>query len=483
MSMKQQMSYILPIAASTILTMMAGCKVMQPAPMPAVISMPQQFDGAGSQPDTVALDFASFFPDTQLMEFIDSAMKHNTDLNIAWQRVTMAEARLWARKGALLPSVDAVISGGAERYGDYTMNGVGNFDTNLSPNISKDQQIPLSPTTDVFVGLRSNWEIDLWGKLKHRQRAAAAELMATRAGRQLIITNLIARLAQGYYELLAIDARLEIVKRNIAVQEEGLEIVKAQKAGGRATELAVQQFTAQLYNTKAVQYRLQQDRTAVENELNALAGHYPKRIPRSSLQTLSETAVIPSGMPVALLSHRPDIREAEFALLAAKENVQAARKAFLPSLSINPYIGFNAFTPGLLFNGGSAVYGLVGGLAAPLFQQRTLKTQYTIVNAANKEAVYQYQQRLLDAYSEVVTQISAVQQYRQSYAIKKLEVQQLRDAVTTARDLYLSGYANYLEVIMAQKSVLEAELELMRQKSDIFVAMVQLYRSLGGGWK
>lgn len=247
--------------------------------------------------------------------------------------------------------------------------------------------------------------------------------------------------------------------------------------------MAVQQFAAQLLNTKAIQYRLLQDRIEVENAVNALAGEYPRTIPRASLPALSERAVIPVGLPAALLSRRPDIREAEFNLAARQENVQAARAAFLPALTINPYIGLNAFTPGLLFKGGSVAYGLLGGLTAPLFQQRSLKAQYSIANAGNREAVYQYQQRLLDAYAEVMTKISATQNYRQSYTVKKLEVQQLKEAVTTARDLYLSGYANYLEVIMAQKSVLEAELELMRQKRDIFVALVQLYRSLGGGWK
>lgn len=466
-----------------IILVMAGCKAMEPSSMPAVKPMPQQFTGSENMSDTVKLDFARFFPDTQLQILIDSAMQYNTDLHIAWQRIAIAEARLSARKGALLPAVNAVVSGGAERYGDYTMNGVGNFDTNLSPNISKDQQIPLSPTTDLFVGLRSNWEIDIWGKLRHQRQAAAAELVATRAGRQLIITSLVARLSQGYYELLALDAELDIVKKNISVQEEGLEIVKAQKAGGRATELAVQQFAAQLLNTKAIQYRLLQDRIAVENEVNALAGQYPRTIPRASLPALSERAVVPVGLPAALLSRRPDIREAEFNLAAMQENVQAARAAFLPALTLNPYIGLNAFTPGLLFKGGSVAYGLLGGLTAPLFQQRSLKAQYTIANAGNREAVYKYQQRLLDAYAEVMTKISATQNYRQSYTVKKLEVQQLKEAVATARDLYLSGYANYLEVILAQKNVLEAELELMRQKRDIFVALVQLYRSLGGGWK
>jgi len=162
--------------------------------------------------------------------------------------------------------------------------------------------------------------------------------------------------------------------------------------------------------------------------------------------------------------------------------VLAARKAFLPSLTINPYVGLDAFTPGLLMKSGSGVFGILGQLTAPIFRQKSLRAQYLIANAANKEAVYNYQQKLLDAYSEVVTQMSAVQQYRQAYRMKEQEVRHLQAAVATARDLYLSGYASYLEVITAQKSVLEAELELIKQQQDVFVAMVRLYRALGGGW-
>ena len=167
---------------------------------------------------------------------------------------------------------------------------------------------------------------------------------------------------------------------------------------------------------------------------------------------------------------------------AANENVLAARAAFLPSLVLSPYVAFNAFTPSLLFNGGSAAYGIAGGLTAPIFQQRRLRAQYNIANATNKESVYNYQQKLLDAYSEVVTHMQAVQNFRQAHALKDQEVKELHAAVSTAKELYLTGYANYLEVITAQKNVLEAELQLARQKKDIFTALVSLYRSLGGGW-
>lgn len=482
--MKQLSIYLFVVVMIGVLP--AGCKVKAPQSMPVIKVLPEQYSRQDSVPvtDTVQLAFRRLFPDKYLIAFIDSAMQHNTDLQIALQRVVTAEARLAARRGALYPALDAAVSGGAERYGDYTLNGVGNFDTNLSPNINKDQRIPVRPTTDLFVGLRSNWEIDVWGKLKHLKKAALAEVLATREARQFIVTNLVAKLTQGYYHLLALDRELAIVRRNVRLQEEALEIVKAQKEGGRATELAVQQFAAQVFNTRAIEYSLLQERTSVENELNALAGNYPQTIARdTALSGAALTASIAAGVPASLLSHRPDIRQYEWQLQAARENVSAARKAFLPSLVISPYIGLNAFTPGLLLKQGSGAYGLPGGITAPLLRQGELRASYAVANATNREAVYQYQQSLLDAYSEVLTNIHAVHNAKQSWMLKQQEVNQLQEAVVTARDLYLSGYANYLEVITAQKNTLEAELQLTLQQRDIFVAQVQLYRSLGGGWE
>lgn len=477
--MKHLSFYIIIVLVST----MVGCKVMQPAPLPAVKPMPQQFAEKPAAVDSANLVFKNIFSDPRLSSFIATALRDNTNLNITQQRIEVAYARLAQRKGAFLPSVNAVIRGAADKYGDYTLNGIGNFDTNLSPNLKEDQKIPTSPTTDMFVGLTSTWEIDLWGKLRHLKKAAQAELLATEKGKQLLITSLVATLAEGYYTLLGYDAELKIVRKNIELQKRAVEIVEAQKVGGRANELAVQQFRAQLLNTRGIEFRIMQERVQVENELNAIAGSYPKHIDRDTSLPESVAVAIEAGLPAALLSARPDVRQAEYELQMMKENVQAARAAFLPSLTLNPYVAFNAFTPSLLFNAGSLAYGVAGGLTAPLFQQRQLKTQFVMANAASKEAAYNYQQKLLNAYSEVVTNINAVDNNKQSHALKLQEVQELYAAVSSARELYLTGYANYLEVITAQKSVLEAELALNEQKKNIYISLIQLYRSLGGGWQ
>jgi multidrug efflux system outer membrane protein len=470
------------ISVVIIAGMVTGCKVMTPSALPAVKPLPERYDEKAGVPDSAKLVFRNIFSDTHLYNFIETALKDNTDLNRAMQRIAMAHARLAERKGAFLPSVNGVVSAAADKYGDYTLNGVGNFDTNLSPNISKDQKIPVRPTTDLFLGVSSTWEIDLWGKLRHQKKAAQADLLATEKGRQLIITSLVATLAQGYYNLLGLDTELKIVRKNIALQQQALEIVQAQKAGGRANELAVQQFRAQLLNTRGIEYRILQERTQMENELNAMAGKYPQQIIRDTALPESVEVSIATGLPAGLLAARPDVQQAEYDMQTSHEMVLAARAAFLPSLILSPYIALNAFTPALLFNAGSVAYGIAGGLTAPLFQQRRLKAEFVVANATSKEAVYNYQQKLLNAYSEVVTQLNAVENFKKAYALKVQEVQELQAAVTSARELYLTGYATYLEVITAQKNVLDAEMQLAEQKKKIYISLVQLYRSLGGGW-
>jgi outer membrane protein TolC len=276
-----------------------------------------------------------------------------------------------------------------------------------------------------------------------------------------------------------------IVKKNIELQEQALEIVEAQKAGGRATELAVQQFKGQLYNTKSIQFSIKQKVAAIENSLNALAGRYNGQILRAQRLNASELYQqnINAGVPQQILDNRPDIQEAFYELNATRADVGAARAAFLPSLNLSGYSAYNAFNSNFLFAASSLGYQLLGGIAAPVFQKRQLKTQFGIANARQEQAFYHYQKTVLNAYRDVVTNISAIENTEQSYQLKLKEANELAQAVQTSTDLYVTGYAGYLEIITAQKSKLEADLELIILEKNKMVQMVELYQSLGGGWQ
>jgi HAE1 family hydrophobic/amphiphilic exporter-1 len=496
---KHAMSALTVLVATALLTGgLQGCYMPAKLTLPEGPETPATFGDtsktAGGHPadsivknsiDSVgigAFSYKQFFTDTLLLQLLDTALAHNTDMLLATQRMETARAQLMAASRAWLPEVNIALSAGVDRWGDYTLNGVGNYDTNLSPNISDKQRIP-GPTPDYFAGLRSSWEIDLWGKLRSRKQAAYMRFLSGEQGRRLVTTQLVSQVAGMYYQLMVLDYEQEVIQRNIGLQETALATVQIQLEAGRATLLAVQQFSARLLNTRNLALGLKQQSLELENQLNALLGRFPQPIRRDT--SLPDAALPPfaqTGVPAAMLSRRPDIQQAALELAAAKADVKAARAAFLPSLNITPYAGFNSFNAGLLFNTPASVaYGVLGGITAPLLNKKQLQSQYNITTAAGMSAFYQYRQTIINGYQEVITALGQLKNGQEAYDLKSAEVQMLKDGVSTANDLYATGYANYLEVITAQKSVLEAELALAGNKKDLFLGTITLYRALGGG--
>ncbi|TWI89331.1 NodT family efflux transporter outer membrane factor (OMF) lipoprotein [Chitinophaga japonensis] len=476
--------YNIKYLAALGLLLVLGCRLPQPLVLPEQPAMPDTFTGSTDTAGIGHMPWQQFFKDARLRALIDTALQRNYSLRKAEEKVKISGAVLLAAKHAWLPTANLTASAGVDKFGDYTMNGVGNYDTNLSPNIDKDQRIPDPAVPDYFLGLRSSWQVDLWGKLKQRKKAALMRFLASTQGKRLITTLLVSEVAAHYYELIALDSELAILQKNIALQETALATVQVQKAAGRATLLAEQQFQAQLLDTRSREYTTRQRQLVVEAELNYLLGRFPQPVPRGkqlAVDTLAATWR--PGIPGGLLTNRPDIKQAELELAASKADVLAARKAFLPSLSITPYVGYNAFKAGLLLNPGSLAYGVLGSITAPLFNQKQLTAQYQIQQSNTRISYYDYQQKILRAYQEVSVALCNIANQQEVYKLKSKEVTVLQSAVSTANDLFLGGYASYLEIITAQKSVLEAELSLIQARRKMLAGTVQLYQALGGGWR
>ncbi|RPD51758.1 TolC family protein [Paracnuella aquatica] len=468
------------LAAATI----TGCAPMKELQPTEPVALPQTFTGGQDSASMAQLSYKQLFADANLQQLIDTALRNNWDLLSALQRVEMARAGLLQAGGALRPQVSAGAAGGGDRWGRYTLNGVGNFDTNLSPNIDDKRKIPNPFTPDFFLGLRSSWELDIWGRLRNLKEAASLRVLQSQRGVQFVRTVLVAEVANHYYELLALDNQREILRKNMQLQERAVEIVEAQKEGGRATELAVQQFRAQLLNTRSLDAVLRQRISEVENNLNLLCGRLPQTVQRSNdLMQQQMPQMVAAGVPSDLLLRRPDISQAELELRALEADVSAARKAFLPALTLTPYVGFNSFNAARLFDPASLAAGAVGGLAAPIINRAGIKADYNRADAARKESLQQYYKTTYTAFTEVVTTLNAIKNLDQKFAFKEEETTVLENAVVTANDLYLSGRASYLEVITAQRSVIDAELELVNTRRDMFLSVIELYRSLGGGWQ
>jgi outer membrane protein, multidrug efflux system len=329
--------------------------------------------------------------------------------------------------------------------------------------------------------LRASWEIDIWGRLKNQQISALEKLLAQRDAAQWLTTNIIAQVATLYYELLALDEEKKIADENIALQERALDIVSTQKEAGRATELAVQQFKAQVLGTRSLSFNLQQRIVQAENTLRLILGQYDGVIERdSNWQKQILPATIEAGLPARLLLNRPDIRQAEHELAATKADLVVARAAFLPALTLSPNIGLQSFRPLALFNPGSAAIGILSGLAMPVINKRGIEAERQVRTAKQDEAFFKYQQQVVKAYNEVQTELQQFNNLKESYRFKTDEVIALRRAVEVSNDLYVTGYANYLEVISAQKGVLQTSLELVEMRKMQFVNIVNLYRTLGG---
>ena len=470
-----------------LLLLAAGCRVAAPTGPVAAPGAPKTFTQTPLT-DTVsvgATPWRQFFQDPALAGLIDTALQQNLDLRMAVQRVEVFQAQYLARRGALLPTVMAGGTGGLDRYGKYTMTGVGNYDTNLSQNINGNQRVPTTLTPDLFVGLRSSWEIDMWGKLRSRRKAAYLRVVGSEQGRNLVVTNVVADVARAYYELLTLDNQLATLLRNTRFQQEGLRLIRVQKEAGRVTELAVQQFAAQALRTESLAYGVRQRITETETGLNQLMGRYPQPIRRGP--TLPNQQGLPTrlgaGLPATALLRRPDVRQAELELQASSAEIDAARAAFLPSLTLTPYVGLNAFRTSLLLDPGSVVLGAVAGLAGPVLNRAQVRADYRQAVASNYQGYYRYQQTLQTGFREVVVGLQGLENFRAVVDLRAREVAQLQSAVATSNELFVAGYASYLEVITAQRSVLEAELSLADARQAQLLQSVNLYRALGGGWQ
>ncbi|OZI09673.1 RND transporter [Siphonobacter sp. BAB-5385] len=479
---------IFSILAGAWLLSLSSCRVRHTPATLAPVPVPSAYAGSLNDPNTDSLSIGNdpynrLFTDANLVALIDTALARNLDVKMALQRLEVTRAQYGISQAALRPQVDAVVSAGVDRFGRYTLNGVGNYDTNFSEYVTGSSIIP-NPVPDYFVGFRSSWEIDLWGKLRNRKRAAYNRVLASQEGRNVIVTDLVAEVARLYFTLLSLDAELEIIRDNVELQQQALSLVEVQKAAGRVTELAVQQFNAQLLNTKSLEGGVRQQILQAENQINVLLGRYPQPIQRGiSIREQQLPATVAAGVPAQLMSRRPDIRQVERELEAANIDVAVARAEFLPSLNLTPYVGLNAFRLGVLGSVESMTAGILGGLSAPVLNRRFIKGNLRVTEAERNRSFLAYQQVILRGVSEVVQSLKGLENFRNVADYQTQQVNVLKQAATTSDNLFATGYATYLEVITAQRSVLESELSLINTKRSQFLSLVDLYRALGGGWQ
>lgn len=468
------------LTTASLALAVAGCKLPEVTQRNVNRSTPATYNG--STTDTVStaqVRWKEFFTDPNLASLIDTALQGNQELNITLQELQIARNEIQIRKGEYLPFVRIGARGDLDRASRYTLQGA----TEEAIPIN-DQRTP-DPLGDLQLGVFASWEVDVWHKLRNARKSAAARYLASTEGRNFVITNLIAEIATSYYELLALDNQLVILRQNIEIQENALRIVRQEKENARVTELAVKRFEAQIQNAVSRQPLIQQRITETENRINFLMGRYPRPIIRNAdIFNALVPPVVQTGVPAQLLSNRPDIRQAEQQLVAAKLDVQVARANFYPSLGISAGAGFEAFKPGLLFTTpGSMLYQLAGDLTAPLINRNGIKALYASANALQLQAVYNYERTVLNAYVEVANQLANINNLQASYDAKLQEVLALNQSIRISNSLFKAVRADYTEVLFTQRDALESKFDLTETKMQQLNATVNVYRALGGGWR
>ena len=428
---------------------------------------------------SASIDWKTFFDDPNLIALIDTALENNQELNIMLQELKVAQSEVQARKGEYLPSIGLKAGAGVDKVGKYTRDGA--VEENLE--VKEGKAFP-DPLPDYMIGLNAQWEVDIWNKLHNAKKSAVMRYLSSVEGRNFMVTNLIAEIANSYYELLALDNQLQIVKNNIEIQERAYRIVKLQMQAARVTQLAVSKFNAEVLHTKSLQYDIQQRITETENKLNFLVGRYPQPIARS---TEAFATILPkqidAGLPAQLLQNRPDIRQAEFELQASKLDIKVAKARFYPSFGISANIGYQAFNPDYLLNTPeSLIYSVAGDLVAPLVNRNAIKAAYKTANAKQIQAAFDYEQTVLKAYIEVANQLSKIDNLKKSYDLRAAEVDALTESIKISNKLFRNARAEYMEVLMTQRDALESKFDLVETKMQQMTAVVNMYQALGGGW-
>lgn len=459
-----------------VLFVLGACApALQQQPRAARSALPSTYaNEEAAVPSSARIGWHEFFQDPKLAALVDEALKNNQELNVVGLEVQLAQNEVLTREGEFLPRVNARLGAGLERVGSYTSQGVSD----------EAHEVP-EHLPDFGFGIFASWEVDVWAKLRNATKAATLRYLASNEGRNFAITLLVGEIASSYYELLALDAQLEVLKQNIAVQKSALENVRLQKEAARVTELAVKRFEAEVLKNESRLYSVQQQLVATENRINFLVGRFPQHVDRDAKGFVELVPpAVHAGLPSQLLENRPDVIRAELDLAAAELDVQVAKASFYPSLEIKAALGAQSFdllklvtTPASLF------YNVAADIMAPLFNRKALTANYYSANARQMQAVWQYERTLLKGYGEAATQLAAIENLGKSYALRAQAVERLNESIDISTGLFASARADYVEVLLTRREALESQMELIETKKQQLNAVVNLYQALGGGWR
>lgn len=441
---------------------LSGCHIYRTYQRPSSVTVS---DSLYRQPvtstDTVSLASLSWkelFTDPLLQQLIETGLANNTDLNIARLKVKEAEALLMTSRLSYLPSLS------------------------LTPQGTLSSIEGSKPSKTYDLAASADWELDLFGKLLNAKRGARAALEQSEAYRQAVQTQLVATIANSYYTLLMLDRQLAITCRTADTWTESVRTMKALKRAGQATEMAVAQTEASKLSVDASVVSLKRQINEMENSLSTLLGLSPQEIMRSTLEDQQFPDSLSTGVPLQLLSRRPDVRQCEAQLATAYYATNSARSAFYPSITLSGSAGWTNAAGAAISNPGQWLLSAVGSLVQPIFNRGKNIANLKIAKAQQEEALLTFQQSLLDAGAEVNNALVQWQSARERITLDERQTISLRSALRSSELLMRHSSQNYLEVLTARQSLLQAELNVASDRFDEIQGVINLYHALGGGY-
>ena len=459
-----------------LITTLISCKVSKDIETPKD-ALPENFRNASVSKDTTSiadLEWKNYFTEKDIIKLIDSAVIRNNDLQIATKNIEIAQYRFTQSKWNNVPTANLYVTASTSNPSDNSFNG-----RNLN------QALGQKHIDDFSAGATLSWEADIWGKIKNQKKGAFAEYLQSAEVKKALQTTIVADVSKGYYNLLMLDAQLEIARQTLQLNDSTTKIIKLKYDAGQVTSLAIQQSEAQKLNSAQLIPLLEQNIAIQENALSVLTGSFPdskeRTIRLNSIAIKNNAAV---GIPSSLVSRRPDVKAAELDLKIANANVGITKADLYPALRITAQGGVNSFESSNWFNIPASLFGTVaGGLTQPLLNNKKLKTEYNIAVAEREKAVINFRQSVLIAVSEVANALVEVEKLHQQEVFLQERVKTLQQAIKNANLLFKNGMAEYLEVLTAQATLLQSELELADIKRAQLSANTELYRALGGGWR
>lgn len=446
-----------------ICTIICACKIVQPYKQPVGAISDSLYRGSKTDTNNIAtISWKEIFSDTLLTSLIQEGVNNNIDLKIAVARMKSASANFRQSKLAFLPSFDA--------------NATGTY-----------QEVPSTQygfPESYSLGVNSTWEVDVWGRLSSVKKASLALLLQSDAYKRAVKTQLVSDIATNYYLLMAYDAQLEITLRTVENRKKEVETMKILKDADVVTGAAVVQSAANRYSVEITIPDLKQNIRETENTINLLLGKNPDTIFRSSLNRQIITTNLATGVPVQLLANRPDVQQAEYQLRNAFELVNVARTYFYPSLTITSAAGWSSTSLSQLFNPVSFFANITGGLLQPIFDQGINKQRLAIAQANQEEYLNTFKKTILIAGQEVSNALYSYQSAVDKELLRTQQISNLEKSVDYTKQLLeYSSATNYTDVLTSEQNLLVAQLSGINDKLQQLTAIVNLYRSLGGGWK